>query len=194
MPRAGVVAWLRSRATDQRSVTEMVVLGTDEFFIAKGRRPDPVELGATIDRARASAVARRVLHGLGSALPAELGTFMNGLLRATVRPVDVSAAARLNFSSARTLRRHLKNAGFPTPRILITWCRLFHAASLLENPRRSVLNVTLALEIQSPDALRHRLRRHAASSPTEVRKRGLDSLLEAFVERHREGRWGLDGS
>lgn len=138
VPRAGVVAWLRSSSTNPRLATELATLGIDGFQVAR-RRPDPVELG-------------------------------------------------------ETLRRHLAGAGFPPPRILITWCRLFHAASLLENGRRSLLNVALALDLSSPDALRLGLRRHADLGPTEVRDRRLDSLVEAFLRRHREGWWGLHGT
>lgn len=191
LPATGLVAWIPPGSGAQQRVTKLAALGVDSFYLPGRERED---LGESIDSARAAALTRRVLAGLEGVLPAALKGFLTRLLAAAVRPVDVSVASRLNFSTPRTLRRHLKAAGFPPPRILITWCRLFHASALLENPRRSVLNVTLALDFTSPDALRHALRRHAGLTPTEVRDRGLDFLLDVFVERHADGWWGLHGS
>lgn len=194
LPRAGILAWIPRGSGDPRLVMKLLAAGTDDVFVPTGRQPDIGALAEAVDDARTAGVTRCVLAGLDGVLPAALEPFMERLLRATVRPLDVSGAAQLNYSVKRTLRRHLAEARFPPPRIFVTWCRLFHAAYLLENRRRSVLNVALALDFPSPDALRQKLRRHAGVSPTEVRERGLAFLLESFVERHGDGRWGLHGS
>jgi AraC-like DNA-binding protein len=81
----------------------------------------------------------------------------------------------------KTVRNWLRAASLPSPEQVISWTRLFVAASLLQAPNRTVASVASWLGFASESALRGMLMRHAAMTPRELRQSdGFTRLIAAF--------------
>ena len=81
-------------------------------------------------------------------------------------------------------------AGCPTPRALRTWCRLFVAGRLLEEPGRTVESIALQLEFDSTTGLRNALKRYTGHGASAIRAAGGEAVAcngdvtaEGFAER-----------
>lgn len=157
-------------------VRALVVLGVDD---------EPPSLLRTLT----SAVCLPAMDGVRDLLEDRLC----GLLRALVRPLLERSdrgltvqelAGRHYGASPRTLRRHLRQAGLPSPSRLIAWCRLFHAVHLLSDPARSTRNVAEALDFSSGSALCKAVKRYTGLPPSKVLDRGgVSHLLTLFADR-----------
>jgi AraC-like DNA-binding protein len=81
----------------------------------------------------------------------------------------------------RTLARRLESAGLPSPKVLLDWCRLLHAAWLVERTRENRDMVAKKSGFSSGDVLARRLRLYTGLSWTMLRERvGFDKLLTMF--------------
>ncbi|MEO7986238.1 MAG: helix-turn-helix domain-containing protein [Gemmatimonadales bacterium] len=109
--------------------------------------------------------------------------------RRTLLPRDMSAELGI---PARTLRGILARAGWPPPRELISWCRLLHAAFLLDVLETPAKQAAASLGYPSASALHVAIRRHFVESTQAVIERGgYSHLLERFATRLRAlgARW-----
>jgi AraC-like DNA-binding protein len=146
----------------------------------------PLALRLALSESFAHATAGRVLSALEDVTPEDLLPLSRYLLRSAYRPVRPQELARFFCRHPKTLREHLRRAGFPRTEEWIGWARLFHAAQRLGDPGRTVEQVALALSFPSSVALRNQLRRYAGVSPRElVPAGGLEFLLERFRARLR---------
>jgi len=81
----------------------------------------------------------------------------------------------------RTLARRLRSAGLPSPKVLLDWCRLLHAAWRVERTRENRETVAKSSGFSSGDVLARRLRLYTGLSWTMLRERvGFDQLLTMF--------------
>ena len=81
----------------------------------------------------------------------------------------------------RTLARRLRSAGLPSPKVLLDWCRLLHAAWRVERTRENRETVAKRSGFSSGDVLARRLRLYTGLSWTMLRERvGFDRLLTMF--------------
>jgi len=81
----------------------------------------------------------------------------------------------------RTLARRLRSAGLPSPKVLLDWCRLLHAAWRVERTRENRETVAKSSGFSSGDVLARRLRLYTGLSWTMLRERvGFDKLLTMF--------------
>lgn len=103
------------------------------------------------------------------------------LERADQRLTVEQLAATLNVHR-KTLFNRLASVGLPSPRNLISWCRLILAARLLEDPGRSVEQVALTLGFGSGPALRNMIRRYTGLRTSELRELGGSSYLVRLFE------------
>jgi AraC-like DNA-binding protein len=144
---------------------------------------DPHALRAALRLAEQSCAAALVLDVVGGGLPAGVRPLVALYLRADRRPPAVGEAARVLGVHRRTLVNRMRAAGCPPPRALRTWCRVFVAARLLEEPGRTVESVALQLDFDSPSGLRNTLRRYTGRAPAALREAGgLQCALGAFTD------------
>ena len=81
----------------------------------------------------------------------------------------------------RTLARRLQRAGLPSPKVLLDWCRLLHAAWRVERTRENRDMVARMSGFSSGDVLARRLRLYTGLSWTMLRERiGFNKLLTMF--------------
>ncbi len=143
---------------------------------------DPHSLRTALRIAEQACAAQQVLDAVGGALPAGVRSLVALYLRADERPPGVGEAARTLGVHRRTLVNRMRAAGCPAPRALRTWCRVFLAARLLEEPGRTVESVALQLDFDSPSGLRNTLRRYSGRAPAALRAAGgLHCALAAFT-------------
>jgi transcriptional regulator GlxA family with amidase domain len=91
-------------------------------------------------------------------------------------------ARRLHLSE-RTVLRWSTRAGLPPPRRLLAWMRMLLAASLLDDPGRSVLSVAHACGYASDSSLRRAMQDFLGTGPTALRREGAFVRAAAvFVE------------
>jgi AraC-like DNA-binding protein len=139
-------------------------------------------------------VAGEIVDGIRELVPVHLLQVVRQLVSHSHRPLDPGAFAKLVHRHPNTLREQLRAARLPPVNKLIVWSRLFHAASLLADGRRSVENVAHALDFPAPAALRNQLKRYAGMTPRQVRLGGgIPALVECFNQRHQTGCWEVGG-
>jgi AraC-like DNA-binding protein len=82
----------------------------------------------------------------------------------------------------KTLVNRFAREGLIPPREILAWCRLLHAAYLLDDSGRSLEQVGLAIGCGSGTALRNLFVRHARVRPDAIRTGGaLSATLERFA-------------
>lgn len=144
-------------------------------------------LGVAEQRCTAALVYERVRDQL----PEGVAPLVSLYLRADGEPPTVARAADLLGVHRKTLVNRLAAAGCPTPRALRTWCRLFVASRLLEEPGRTVESIALQLDFETTAGLRNALKRYTGRGACEVRSAGgLAYVLAQFNAacRPRRGR------
>jgi AraC-like DNA-binding protein len=151
------------RTLGEWGVTDVVVLSEDDTHEALHRRLRSVE-GRTL---------QRLLEG---ALPAMLSGRTRLMMMTAAEVVAAGARARelarrLHLSE-RTVLRWSSRAGLPPPRRLLAWMRILLAASLLDDPGRSVLAVAHACGYASDSSLRRAMQDFLGTGPTALRRQG----------------------
>jgi AraC-like DNA-binding protein len=80
--------------------------------------------------------------------------------------------ARALHLSERSVLRWSRRAGLPPPRRLMAWMRVLLAASLLDDPGRTVLSVAHACGYASDSSLRRAMQDFLGTVPTGLRREG----------------------
>jgi transcriptional regulator GlxA family with amidase domain len=80
--------------------------------------------------------------------------------------------ARSLHLSERTVLRWSERSGLPPPRRLMAWMRILLAASLLDDPGRTVLSVAYACGYSSDSSLRRAMQDFLGTVPTVLRREG----------------------
>ncbi len=170
-PSATVVAALRIRAGcshDLRTLGEWGV--TDIIALEEDDTPDAIAR-------RLRAAQGRPLQGLlDRALPHSVSGKSRTLLMAAAEVVSTGGRgkdlARSLHLSERTVLRWTERAGLPPPRRLMAWMRILLAASLLDDPGRTVLSVAYACGYSSDSSLRRAMQDFLGTIPTDLRREG----------------------
>lgn len=181
-PSATVLAALEilpGRARDLRTlgewgVTDVISLVEDDTHEAIYRRLRAVE-GRSL---------QTLLDGM---LPPLLSGRTRMLMMTAAEVVAVGgkakALARRLHLSERTVLRWAERGGLPPPRRLLAWMRILLAASLLDDPGRSVLSVAHACGYASDSSLRRAMQDFLSAGPTALRRSGAFSTASrAFLE------------
>jgi AraC-like DNA-binding protein len=170
-PSATVLAAMEVRASNTHDlrtlgewgVTDIVSLSEDDTPEALFRRLRSVE-------------GRSLQLLLQRTLPSMLSGRARLLMMTAAEVVAAGArgrelARRLHLSE-RTVLRWSTRAGLPPPRRLLAWMRMLLAASLLDDPGRSVLSVAHACGYASDSSLRRAMQDFLDTGPTALRREG----------------------
>lgn len=179
-PSIPVVAYTCPGRTSSSDILAMAHAGVHEL-IMQGFDDMGVALRAVMESAARRCAATRVLDALRVDLPVAAVPFVQFCLERAWLTPTVTDAARYLGVHRKTLIYRLRRTRLPPPSTMIGWCRLFVAGHMLEDPRRSVAQIALALDFSSSAALRGMLRRYTGLRPSEVRELGgLDAVVSAF--------------
>lgn len=129
-----------------------------------------------IARRLCAAQGRPLQHLLQSCLPPSVSGRARTLLITAAEVVSVGGRgrdlARALHLSERTVLRWSERAGLPPPRRLMAWMRILLAASLLDDPGRTVLSVAYACGYASDSSLRRAMQDFLETIPTVLRREG----------------------
>lgn len=172
-----------------RDVLRLAELGVRTVAV-RGEDDHPATLRSLIHEALSSSAAQLVMAELHDLIPAGLLAVFRHVLSEAHRPPSNAEVSRLYCRHGKTLREHLRHAGLPPTQKLIAWGRLFHAAYLLKDRGRTILNVADTLGYPSESAFRHQFARYTGISLGKIEDRdGLHLLIARFRERQAQRNW-----
>lgn len=192
-PSATVVAameLLPGRSHDVRTLGEWGV--TDILAIGEEDTPE-----AMMRRLRA-AQGRPLQNLVARCLPPSVSARARTLLMTAAEVVSLGGRgkdlARSLHLSERTVLRWTERAALPPPRRLMAWMRILLAASLLDDPGRTVLSVAYACGYSSDSSLRRAMQDFLGTIPTTLRREGAFAHASAkFLEELAEVKsWGKE--
>ena len=170
-PSATVVAAMEiypGRSHDLRTLGEWGV--TDIISL------DEEDTQEAITRRLRGAQGRPLQNLLQRCLPSTVSGRARTLLMTAAEVVSMGGRgrdlARTLHLSERTVLRWSERAGLPPPRRLMAWMRILLAASLLDDPGRTVLSVAYACGYSSDSSLRRAMQDFLGTIPTTLRKEG----------------------
>src|SRR5215212_2729421 len=192
-PSATVVAAMElrpGRSHDVRTlgewgVTDIIAIGEEDTHEA-------------INRRLRAAQGRPLQNLLQRCLPSSVSGRARTLLMAAAEVVSMGGRgrdlARSLHLSERTVLRWSERSGLPPPRRLMAWMRILLAASLLDDPGRTVLSVAYACGYSSDSSLRRAMQDFLGTIPTTLRREGAFSRASArFLDELAEVKsWGKE--
>jgi AraC-like DNA-binding protein len=144
-------------------VSGLIVRGIDDVGVA---------LRAAVAAAQDDATSRRAMTELSGAVAEPARDVVEYCLTHARQGPTVADVARALGMHRKTLCARLGRAGLPSPQAVIGWCRLLHAARLMEDVQRPLEHVALQLNFSSAASLRNMLARYTGLRPREVRENG----------------------
>lgn len=170
-PSVTVVAYCASSAGSSDDIVALIRAGA-HALVVRGVDDERHAFRAALRGAEQRCTATLVFDRIRDQLPPAVAPLVALYLRADGVPPSVAEAAELLGVHRKTLVNRLAAAGCPTPRALRTWCRLFVASRLLEEPGRTVESIALQLEFDSTTGLRNALKRYTGQGAGAVRAAG----------------------
>lgn len=166
-----------------RILLRLSAVGVHDVVI-RGSDDQPPALRERVRSVLSSRFAAVVTARVGDLFPEPLHPLLAHLLANACTPLDPQRVGRSQFCHPKTLRVRLRHAGLPSLNRLIVWTRLFFAAHLLADGRRSPEQVARDIGYPSAAAFRAQVQRYAGIHVRELRTaHGLDRLLERFRAR-----------
>lgn len=179
-PSIPVVAYCTLNNESSREILALARAGVNDLIL-RGVDDVGIALRSVIATAQEHCGARHVLEVIEPLVPPSVVPFVRYALEHARQAVTVADAAAALGVHRKTLVDRLASAGLPTPSAVIGWCRLTLAAQMLEDPARSVEQISLMLDFSSAASFRNVLKRYTGLSPREVRENGgLRCVLHAF--------------
>src|SRR5215218_2429118 len=173
------------RTLGEWGVTDIISIGEEDTHEAISRR-------------LRGAQGRPLQNLLQRCLPTSISGRARTLLMAAAEVVSMGGRgrdlARSLHLSERTVLRWSERSGLPPPRRLMAWMRILLAASLLDDPGRTVLSVAFACGYSSDSSLRRAMQDFLGTIPTTLRREGAFSRASArFLEELADVRsWGKE--
>lgn len=142
----------------------------------------------TLARASQSSAAREVLHALQPLVTADALHTIEACAHYAWPEFSSRALASALGMNVKTLVKHCRTYGLPTPGALLNWVRLMVVAYLLESEGRALEHVAAAFGLEA-SPLRNLMKRYTGMRPTEVRSEGgLKVVIQAFLRPDAYGR------
>lgn len=162
------------RTLGEWGVTDIISIGEEDTHEAISRR-------------LRGAQGRPLQNLLQRCLPTSMSGQARTLLMTAAEVVSMGGRgrdlARSLHLSERTVLRWSERSGLPPPRRLMAWMRILLAASLLDDPGRTVLSVAYACGYSSDSSLRRAMQDFLGTVPTVLRREGaFDRASRLFLE------------
>lgn len=159
-------------------VDRLLLRGVDD--LASGLRQ-------TLASVRLETTIRDTITRLG-VLSGPANRALTHCLRSTrTGPISVQQLADKLQVDRKTVSRWLRQAALPRPEQLISWCRVYWVAQLLDGDRCSVAEVARTLRFSSESDLRRMVARHARCTPSRLRDNGADAVIATFTRASAPG-------
>ncbi len=189
-PQHPVVAWADLRDLDTATLLEIAALRVADVL-----RGDadylPMALSRTIGAAMQRTVARQIALAVGDCFPPRLVPVFEYVLEHVNEPLDRDQLAATFGISRRTLHTRLTEVGLPPTRAFLTWCKLFVAVALLEQPVHTLDSVAGQLDFGDGGVLANQIRRYLGTGISTLRQQGaLATAARTFREHIEAARAG----
>jgi AraC-like DNA-binding protein len=179
-PRVAIVGYCRAAHEQSQDIIALATAGIHEIVFLDVTDWGNV-LRQTFARAAQSCGATVAFDRLAPVVPGLLQPLIEYCLYFPQLCTSVPRVAAALGVHRKTLVNYTQRFGLPGPSVLITWCRLIIAAHLLETRGGAVERVALALEYPSATALRNTLRRYSGHRPADLRRHGMDQMIDEFA-------------
>ena len=143
----------------------------------------------TLARASQSSAAREGLNALRQVVAAESLWIVEACVQYAWPELNSRELAQALGMNVKTLVKHCRAGGLPSPGALLNWVRLMVVAYLLEAEGRALEHVAAAFGLESASPLRNLMKRYTGMRALEVRTNGgLRVIIEAFRRDEAFGR------
>lgn len=143
----------------------------------------------TLARASQTSAAREVLNALRPHLTREAMAIVETCVQYAWPDFSSRALAQVLGVNVKTLVKHCRTHGLPSPGALLNWVRLMVVAYLLEAEGRALEHVAAAFGLDSASPLRNLMKRYTGLRSLEVRTGGgVKVVIESFLREDAFGR------
>jgi AraC-like DNA-binding protein len=185
-PEHPLIAWCDFRTIQPPYLLDIARAGVSDII----RQDDdelPFAFARLLSAARQRRVSARIAAMLGDIVPVRLRPVFEYALENAGAHLDRDAVAAVFGVSRRTLHNRLAEAGLPTTRAFLTWCRVLVASALLEQPGYTLDSVAGQLDFTDGGNLGQMFRRYTGCNITQARELGVlattADALRAHVQR-----------
>jgi AraC-like DNA-binding protein len=186
-PAVPVLLYAPLTAAASRAVVTLARAGATNVIIA-GHDDLSHSVAPILARAASICAAEDAYRKLSAVASPAVAAILNYALRYGARAPTVADAAAALHVHRKTLSAWCHSSGAPSPRVLVTWCRLIIAVERLADARWPAERVARVLGFGSGSALAGLIRRHIGLSRTALREQGSSAVVEMLVRRLAEGR------
>ncbi|MFI5230368.1 MAG: helix-turn-helix domain-containing protein [Gemmatimonadales bacterium] len=186
-PTIPVIAICDAGLDHSATIRELAAAGAHELLFPQLDLTGS-SLRSIIATARHECVTAAVLDRVLPLFPRWLHPFVEQCVAQHETATRVADVARILGVNRKTLFAHCLRHDLPGPAEILSWCRLFMAAYLLEHSQRTIEAIALDLDWASSTALRNMMKRYTGCRASDIRRLGgLTRVIDAF-ERRREAR------
>jgi AraC-like DNA-binding protein len=186
-PRVPVLIYAPLTAAASRAIVALARAGITNVIIA-GHDDLNHAVRPILDASASACTAEAAYARLSAVASPGVAAILSYALRYGTAAPTVAAAARAVRVHRKTLAAWCLASGAPSPRVLITWCRLVIAVERLVEARWPAERVARAFGFGSGSALAGLIRRHIGLTRTELRARGSGVVIEMLAQRLVDGR------
>jgi AraC-like DNA-binding protein len=186
-PRVPVLIYAPLTAAASRTIVALARAGITNVIIA-GHDDLNHAVRPILDASASACTAEAAYERLSALASPGVAAILSYALRYGTAAPTVAAAARALRVHRKTLAAWCLASGAPSPRVLITWCRLVIAVERLAEARWPTERVARAFGFGSGSALTGLIRRHIGLTRAELREGGSGIVAEMLAQRLTEGR------
>jgi AraC-like DNA-binding protein len=143
----------------------------------------------TLARASQASASREVLNALRPVVSTDALWIVEACAQYAWPELNSRELAQALGLNVKTLVKHCRAGGLPSPGALLNWIRLMVVSYLLEAEGRALEHVATAFGLESASPLRNLLKRYTGMRATEIRAGGgLRVVIDAFLRPDAFGR------
>jgi AraC-like DNA-binding protein len=170
-PRTTVLGCVSRKVSLNGASLALARAGVDDLLLE-----DELDLAVLVRRVTAAARLRCLVGALWPQIEPMLDTVLAPFVRFGLEhasaPLNVTMVAAALGAHRKTLWERCRSRGAPSPRELLSWCRVLAVTFALDDRGRTADSVAHELGFPTPSALRNLLQRYLGLTPTEVRAKG----------------------
>lgn len=180
-PGVGLVVYCPNEIGRSTSLLDLGAAGVHDIIV-EDLTDDGHSARSIIMNARRRGAAEMVMSELRRILPSRLIVFADAVVRNPARS-SVAQIAQIIGVNRQTPNLWCRKENYLRPELVLVWCRLILVAALLELTTRTIESISVELEYGSPSALRNQLKSYTSMTASEVRKAGMQKVIDIFLEK-----------
>ena len=189
-PGVALIGYCQPGHKHSKEIIALANAGVHEL-VFRGVDDSAATFQQTLARASQSSAAREVLNALRPLIAPEAIWIVEATVQYAWPELNSRELAQALGMNVKTLVKHCRSGGLPSPGALLNWIRLMVVAYLLEAEGRVLEHVAASFGLESASPLRNLMKRYTGLRAREVRSDGgLKVVIEAFLKEDAFGRQG----